>query len=326
MIPQSPCNLCGAREAEDLARLDRHGKPLRTVICRKCGLVWSDPVPTEESLKKFYAEEYRLQYKGISRPTPEHVYRAGRVAAHRFRHLKKILKPGAAIVDVGSGGGEFVYLMRRLDFDARGVQPHEGYARYAQEELGIPVHLGFVREVRLPPASCHIVTLYHALEHMASPSEVLEHVREWLEPRGWLVIEVPNLEATCQSPSHRFHRAHLYSFNPASLRRLGEKTGFRPHRIDLSPDGGNITAIFAKESLESIRTEIPGNCERILGVIRRHTLLRHFASSHPYARPLRKLRGRLQEKWATRRFGSGRELLDAIRSRELPAPGGWKPV
>ena len=178
MIPQSPCNLCGAREAQEVARLDRHGKPLRTVICRKCGLVWSDPVPTEETLKQFYAEEYRLQYKGISRPTSEHVYRAGRVAARRFLHLKQLLRPGSVVVDVGSGGGEFVYLMRRLDFDARGVQPHEGYARYAQEELGIPVHLGFVREVRLPPASCHLVTLYHALEHMASPSEVLEHVRE----------------------------------------------------------------------------------------------------------------------------------------------------
>ncbi|MCY3773122.1 MAG: methyltransferase domain-containing protein, partial [Gemmatimonadetes bacterium] len=202
MIPQSPCDLCGAREAEDLARQDRHGKPLRTVICRKCGLVWSDPVPVEETLRKFYSEEYRLQYKGVSRPTLEHVYRAGRVAAHRFRHLKGLLKPGSVIVDVGSGGGEFVYLMRRLDFDARGVQPREGYAGYAQEELGIPVHLGFVREVRLPPASCHMVTLYHALEHMASPSEVLEHVWGWLEPQGWLVIEVPNVEATCQSPGH----------------------------------------------------------------------------------------------------------------------------
>ena len=132
------------------------------------------------------------------------------------------------------------------------------------------------------------------------------------------MIEVPNLEATCQSPGHRFHQAHLYSFNPASLRRLGEKSGFRPHRTDLSPDGGNITAIFAKESLGSIRTKIPGNCKRVMGIIRRHTLLRHFASSHPYARPLRRLRGRLQEKRASRRFGSGRELLDAIRSRELP--------
>ena len=163
-----------------------------------------------------------------------------------------------------------------------------------------------------------MVTLYHALEHMASPSEVLEHVWGWLEPQGWLVIEVPNVEATCQSPGHRFHQAHPHSFNPASLGRLGEKTGFRRHRTDLSPDGGNITAIFARESRGSSTTEIPGNCERIMGIVRRHTLLRHFASSHPYVRPLRKLWGRLQEKRATRRFRSGKELLDSILSRELP--------
>ena len=319
MIPRSPCDLCGAREAKDLASLDRHGKSLRTVICRKCGLVWSDPVPSEQTLRKFYSEEYRLQYKGITRPTLEHVYRAGKVAAHRFRRLKGLLKPGSVIVDVGSGGGEFVYLMRRLDFDAQGVQPHEGYARYSQEELEIPVHLGFVREVRLPPESCHMATLFHSLEHMASPSEVLEHVGEWLERRGRLVIEVPNVEATCQSPGHRFHPAHLYSFNPASLRHLGGKTGFRHLRTDLSPDGGNITAVFEKEGIGSAGTEIPGNCERILGIVRGHTLLRHFASSHPYVRPLRKLSERVQEKRATRRFHGGRELLDAIRSRELPA-------
>ena len=318
MIPRSPCDLCGAREAEEVARLDRHGQPLQTVICRKCGLVWTDPVPTREALRKFYSEEYRLQYKGISRPTLKHVYRAGNVAAHRFQHLKGLLKPGSVIVDVGSGGGEFVYLMRRLDFDAQGVQPHEGYARYSQEELGIPVHLGFVGEIQLPPESCHMVTLYHALEHMASPSAVLEHVRGWLEPRGWLVIEVPNVEATCQSPGHRFHQAHLYSFNAASLQLLGGKTGFRPHRTDLSPDGGNIAAVFAKETPEMSRTDIPGNCERVMGIVRGHTLLGHFASSHPYARPLKKLWQRLKETRATRRFHSGRELLDSIRSQELP--------
>ncbi|MCY4596033.1 MAG: class I SAM-dependent methyltransferase [Bryobacterales bacterium] len=318
MIPQSPCNLCGTREVEEVAGLDRHGKPLQTVICRKCGLVWTDPIPSQEALRRFYSEQYRLQYKRISQPTLEHVYRAGKVAAQRFRHLKGLLKPGSVIVDVGSGGGEFVYLMRCLDFDAQGVQPLEGYARYSQEELGIEVHLGFAREIQIPPRSCHMVTLYHSLEHMASPTEVLEHVRGWLEPRGWLVIEVPNVEATCQSPGHRYHQAHIYSFNDATLRRLGEKAGFRPHRTDLSPDGGNISAVFGKESPGPIRTGIPGNCERIMGTIQRHTLLRHFSSFHPYTRPLRRLGRRLKEKRAARRFHSGREVLDAIRSQELP--------
>ncbi len=318
MIPRSPCDLCGAREVDEVAAVDRHRRPLRTVICRKCGLVWTDPIPQQEALRKFYSHQYRLQYKGVYRPTLEHVYRGGKVAAQRCQHLKRLLKPASVIVDVGSGGGELVYLLRLLDFDAQGVQPHEGYARYSRDELGIPVHLGFVQEIALPPEGCHMVTLYHALEHMATPSRVLEHIRGWLQPQGWLVIEVPNVEAACQSPGHRFHQAHLYSFNPASLQHLVRKAGFGLHQTDLSPDGGNVTVVFRKEAVGSLPAEIPGNCERILRVIKEHTLFKHFTSPHPYLRPLRKLWRSLEEKQATRQFSSGKALLDSIRLKYLP--------
>ena len=318
MIPLSSCDLCGARDVDEVSTLDRHRRPLQTVICRKCGLVWTDPIPPEEDLLQFYSHEYRLQYKGIDKPTLEHVYRGGKVAVQRFQHLKELLKPASVIVDVGSGGGEFVYLMRLLGFDVQGVQPHEGYARYSQEELGIPVHLGFVREVELPPEYCHMVTLYHALEHMATPSMVLEHISRWLQPQGWLVIEVPNVEATCQSPGHRFHQAHLYSFNPASLQRLGQKAGFGLYQTHLSPDGGNVTVILRKETSRPLQAEIPGNYERIMRIVKEHTPFKHFTSPHPYIRPLKKLSRSFEEKWATRKFSRGKELLDSIRLKYLP--------
>ncbi|MBH0181271.1 MAG: glycosyltransferase family 9 protein [Nitrospira sp.] len=40
-----PCNLCGGTEVSTLSNRSRSGKPLRTVICKSCGLVWSDPRP-----------------------------------------------------------------------------------------------------------------------------------------------------------------------------------------------------------------------------------------------------------------------------------------
>ena len=45
---------------------DRHGNPLRTVLCAETGLVRNDPVPGDEELAKFYSEEYRTAYKGPS--------------------------------------------------------------------------------------------------------------------------------------------------------------------------------------------------------------------------------------------------------------------
>ena len=313
--PSSPvaCDLCGARDADEVGTEDRHGRPLRTVICRRCGLVYADPIPATESLRSFYSEEYRLQYKGVRSPKLRHVYRAGKLAARRIQYLKDFLKPESVVVDVGSGSGEFVYLLRLSGLDARGVQPDDGYARYALDELGIPVHLGSALEIQFPAECCHMVTLFHSLEHMAAPSMVLEHVRQWLRPHGWLVIEVPNVEATCQSPRHRFHRAHLYNFSRASLQQLGQKVGFRLHRTDLSADGGNLTAVFSKEfRAEPAPAGFVGGYEITVGIMRRHTLRRHFASIHPYARPVRKFRRAVEEAWRTRRFSRGREVLDSI--------------
>jgi hypothetical protein len=98
-----PCNLCGGTEVVHLSNRSRSGKPLRTVICRACGLVWSDPRPHDT--RQFYEEEYRLAYKHTYRPKAKHILRAGKVALSRFEKMKDLLASPKAVLDVGSGGG-----------------------------------------------------------------------------------------------------------------------------------------------------------------------------------------------------------------------------
>ncbi len=57
-----PCNLCNSTEFDVLSTRDRDGEYLRTVICKNCGLVWSDPFPINPS--EYYQKNYRILYKG----------------------------------------------------------------------------------------------------------------------------------------------------------------------------------------------------------------------------------------------------------------------
>jgi methylase of polypeptide subunit release factors len=110
-----PCNLCGGTEVSILSNRSRSGKPLRTVICRACGLVWSDPRPHDA--RRFYEQEYRLSYKHTYRPKLKHVLRAGNVALSRFEKIEQLLSTRKAVLDVGTGGGEFAYLLQSLDME-----------------------------------------------------------------------------------------------------------------------------------------------------------------------------------------------------------------
>jgi 2-polyprenyl-3-methyl-5-hydroxy-6-metoxy-1,4-benzoquinol methylase len=316
-----PCNLCGSADIEEIALQDRQGRYLRTTICRRCGLVWSNPRPTEEEVRRYYSRQYRLDYKGRSTPSLRHIARSGRGALSRYRDMMPFLRPDDVILDVGAGGGELVYMLRQLGYDARGIEPDERYARHARGALGVPVETGFVQDASFPPNGFSVATLYHSLEHVEDPGGILSRLKQWLRPGGLLIVEVPNVEAVCQAPHHRFHFAHFYSFNRQTLEALGRKAGFEPVQTATSEDGGNLTCVFRSAAAPQETVALPGNCARIVGVIRDHRALSHHLSAAPYVGAFGRLRAYVADRAAVTGRANARQVLDALltRSRDRQA-------
>lgn len=142
-----------------------------------------------------------------------------------------------------------------------------------------------------------------------------------LKPSGILVIEVPNVEATCQAPQNTFHEAHIFNFNLSTLQKLAEKTGFTGIGQLTSDDGGNIT-LFARKNAEKngapAALAIPGNAESIIRIVRGHTPLKHYTTAHPYRRLWHRLRQYFAEQYGTRDFTSGKALLDQLYAPTHP--------
>ena len=318
-----PCNLCAADDAVELAITRRKGRTLRTVICRACGLVWSDPRP--HVAREFYEHDYRVQYKGTFEPRPKHVLRAGRVALSRHAAIEPLLAQPKHVLDVGSGGGEFSYLLQSLGHRVQGVEPNHGYMAYSVREYGLAVQQGFVQEATLDDGAFELITAWHVLEHTEEPSEVLAFLRTKLAPGGTIVIEVPNVEATCQGPGHTFHEAHLYDFNRVTLSAMGARAGLRTVATETSPDGGNIRlhfqALAPAESAPVI--DLGGNAERIIAIRRAHTPVRHLLSGQPLLRMTRRLARMFDEARRARGPVGGRALLDALYASRIRArPAG----
>lgn len=320
--PVKKCEICHGDHFSQVGIKDREGRGLRTVICQDCGLVFSDPRPISQEIDDFYRETYRVVYKQAWQPRLKHTYRAGKVAQERLEYLMPLLAPDRAICDFGSGGGELVFILRELGYDASGIEPNTGYAEYSRDILGIPVQIGGFASARVEQGSLDLVTLFHVAEHLEHPVHALRTIAGWLREGGRLLVEVPNVESRCIWPSSRFHQAHLYNFNTATLAQAGRCAGLRVVDSFASSDGGNIMCIFEKPEIwgEVEPAPLPGNAAHVLEVLRRHTVLSHSLTLHPYQRPVQKLRRRREEAVAVRNATDGKTLLQTI-AREIRAKG-----
>ena len=152
------------------------------------------------------------------------------------------------------------------------------------------------------------------LEHTENPFDVLTKLCALLKPEGILVVEVPTIEATCQSPKSTFHEAHIFNFNLETLRKLGEKVGFIEVEHKISEDGANMTVFFQKSgtSVNDLPLKIAGNAERIIGIVNNHKAIKHYLTAWPYRRFFARMGRMIKEKQETSDFESGKKLLDKL--------------
>jgi SAM-dependent methyltransferase len=305
-----------------IGRKGRDGLPLQTVLCEGCGLGRVEPIPPREELAAFYREQYRREYKGVYEPRPYHVLRAARVARERIGRLRAQLAGAGSVLDIGCGGGEFLYLLRALGLSAAGIEPNLRYGTYAKNELGLDVRIGLIEDQEFPEGSIGGATMFHVLEHMPDPVFTLSHIRPWLRPEGFLAVEVPNLEADLEHPAHRFHRAHLYYFSAATLELCALRAGFQPVRIEAPGDGGNLFGLFRTAPMGlGAATRRPENFRRLLELEQSRSAVRYWLRGATYSRAFRRLRRMLQERREGRTYASRRAVLEAA-VKEMVGDGG----
>ena len=145
------------------------------------------------------------------------------------------------------------------------------------------------RTSRFRRAASTSITMYHALEHVEDPVGILSTLRAWLSEGGLLLVEVPNVEARCIRPRHRFHFAHFYNFNRATLEATGPKAGFEPMQTTTSPDGGNLISVFVARGPAVAQDSGPVDCtattSEFRGCVRGHTAAGYYLSRGAIRRP-----------------------------------------
>jgi 2-polyprenyl-3-methyl-5-hydroxy-6-metoxy-1,4-benzoquinol methylase len=215
--------MCGGTKADIFPRTDAKDKQqIDIAVCGHCGLVQLLKVPDAATLHAFYSKEYRSAYRKQDTPKPKHVYRAGKLARKRLARLVPLVPKGATLLDIGAGGGEFVYLAGRIGLKAAGIDPASGYLEHARSNYQIDMRNVGIDDLSMDE-SYDIISVFHVLEHLRDPVAAIKTIASHLKPDGILYVEVPNLDSRQTSPYNFWFKAHLSYFSEATLRLLVEE-------------------------------------------------------------------------------------------------------
>jgi 2-polyprenyl-3-methyl-5-hydroxy-6-metoxy-1,4-benzoquinol methylase len=202
----------------------------RIVKCHSCGLVFMNPMPDPEELKKYYPLEYYESY-GMAKRELKFLQRS------KVQKVIRLKKKGS-ILDIGCQKGEFLKRMEEKGWKVFGVDISVSSCNYARKKLGLKnIYAGDVLDFDFPERYFDVVTMWQVIEHLRDPLATLRKINRLLKRDGVLIFECPNFGSFTSRvfkdkwPGLDVPR-HLYQFTPPVIRAMAEKAGFRVERID----------------------------------------------------------------------------------------------
>ncbi len=146
-----------------------------------------------------------------------------------FKKVLKYKKRGL-VLEIGSSTGLLLGEFKNAGWVVRGIEPSAISSSFSIER-GIPTIRETFEKAKFTN-KFDVVILNHVLEHMESPTNVLNKIHKLLNSRGIIVINVPNagsLSARIYGKSWEYllPEEHIWQFTPNALFKLLNDSGFK---------------------------------------------------------------------------------------------------
>lgn len=233
------CPICGSSTQNSEFRLNIYGGLYHQ--CSVCSHFFVVKRPTKVALEQFYSSNVHYASTYTDKRITETRVRQVAIpkAEWMVEQFEKLYgrKP-KSILDVGAGGGHFVYACRQLGIEAQGIELSEVSREFCRTNFGFDLGaIDFTKEWGAF-SDVDVVTFWGVIEHVPNPMSLLNTAYQLLCGRKTLVIaEVPRwncLSTAIQGlfPSsvvrHLDPLGHTNCFTDSSLATAFETSGFAP--------------------------------------------------------------------------------------------------
>ncbi len=226
-----PCCICGTDTSTHLFTNTYKKKkvvaPFHMRKCNGCGLLFCSPRIPDDRISDYYDETYYV----FHRPDADYFFKSADIC-RRTVGLAVPPPERRDIVEIGSGKGYLLALLKDMGWRIQGIELAANAAAYAQEQFAVPTYCGTLEDFTRdqPDRRFPIIACIDLIEHVTDPASFVTALASISAPGSLLVIDTPNGQAahieTEGGAWRGFNPYHIYLFNPDNLTHLLERHGF----------------------------------------------------------------------------------------------------
>ena len=205
------------------------GESFRVMLDTTTQIAQTSPFPSLEQLPAYYQHQAYISHGNANRSVVERMY--GFVQGLMFWQKGKWLNPyfskESTYLDYGCGTASFVNHLNRIGIDAYGVEPSKKARTFHKETKKVVATLNEIEK-----ESFSVIALWHVLEHVPKPDEILHQLSNKLSSSGALILALPNFN----SKDARLYKSdwaaydvprHLWHFSREGIVGLAAKEGLK---------------------------------------------------------------------------------------------------
>ncbi len=252
------CINCKSLNYKELYANDRYGINQQTVLCNTCGLVYSNPRMSEESLQYFYSSNL---YREVYEASGDFEHDSSEIAKQVEKNIR-INKPNfnkyypqlffdficslnidyKTVCEIGAGYGINLLFFKNIGKEVFGLEPSKISTKIAIDNQ-INIKQGFINDLE---NKYDLVILKHVFEHLYDPLKDLEKIR--FHTNKYLFIEVPGNFRRIAS----IQNAHNFYFTENTLHKIVTKAGFNIISTEHCKETEFIFALYGKSKERNI--------------------------------------------------------------------------
>jgi 2-polyprenyl-3-methyl-5-hydroxy-6-metoxy-1,4-benzoquinol methylase len=199
-----------------------------SLICNECSHIYVD-FKSVESLKSLYDYDFYDKYMqvGYDRAYKLHFRDDFK---EKIKLLKKFVKPGSSLLEIGCGPGYFSDLLQKEGYSVTGVELNPACKIYAKKH-----NIAFdnficedisVRNSPLNDSKYDAVISWATIEHVAKPIEFMSTLKRYTKKDGYIFIDTGVTNSIIRSIDSGYSKwlqppHHLHVFSVDSLVRTG---------------------------------------------------------------------------------------------------------